>query len=130
MRNFADFDCVKSDTTWSKTEYYHMEKTDREPEYICTVINTHATVKLPKCQFCRKKQSECEAGILLIISPLFQIKLKMRLYYEYLGPSILAGFDTYKYRSKDTSPLSNYVMHPFWNQVSSILTYRAFSSSC
>jgi len=41
----------------------------------------------------------------------------MKLYYEYLGPSILAGFDTYKYSSKDTSPLSNYVMHPFWNQV-------------
>lgn len=41
----------------------------------------------------------------------------MRLYYEYLGPEILAGFDTYKYSSKDTSPLSQYVMHPFWNQV-------------
>jgi len=39
------------------------------------------------------------------------------LYYEYLGPKILAGFDTYKYSSKDTSPLSQYVMHPFWNQV-------------
>ena len=44
----------------------------------------------------------------------------MKLYYEYLGPTILAGFDTYKYSSKDTSPLSNYVMHPFWNQVSNI----------
>lgn len=41
----------------------------------------------------------------------------MKLYYEYLGPTILAGFDTYKYSSKDTSPLSQYVMHPFWNQV-------------
>jgi len=41
----------------------------------------------------------------------------MKLYYEYLGPTILSGFDTYKYSSKDTSPLSEYVMHPFWNQV-------------
>ena len=38
------------------------------------------------------------------------------LRYEYLGPEVLAGFDTYKYSCKDTSPLSNYVMHPFWNQ--------------
>ncbi len=42
---------------------------------------------------------------------------KMGLYYEYLGPKILTGFDSYKYSSKDTSPLSQYVMHPFWNQV-------------
>jgi hypothetical protein len=41
----------------------------------------------------------------------------MGLYYEYLGPKILTGFDSYKYSSKDTSPLSQYVMHPFWNQV-------------
>jgi len=40
----------------------------------------------------------------------------MKLYYSYLGPEILSGFDAYKYSSKDTSPLSNYVMHPFWNQ--------------
>jgi len=40
----------------------------------------------------------------------------MKLYYSYLGPQILSGFDAYKYSSKDTSPLSNYVMHPFWNQ--------------
>lgn len=39
------------------------------------------------------------------------------LHYEYLGAKILAGFDTYKYSCKDTSPLSQYVMHPFWNQV-------------
>ena len=38
------------------------------------------------------------------------------LRYEYLGPEVLAGFDTYKYSCRDTSPLSNYVMHPFWNQ--------------
>ena len=41
----------------------------------------------------------------------------MQLFYSYLGPDILRGFDSYKYSSKDTSPLSNYVMHPFWNQV-------------
>eukprot|EP00088_Acartia_fossae_P044104 TRINITY_DN4674_c0_g3_i1.p1 TRINITY_DN4674_c0_g3~~TRINITY_DN4674_c0_g3_i1.p1 ORF type:complete len:441 (-),score=61.47 TRINITY_DN4674_c0_g3_i1:253-1575(-) len=39
------------------------------------------------------------------------------LHYDYLGSKILAGFDTYKYCCKDTSPLSQYVMHPFWNQV-------------
>ena len=39
--------------------------------------------------------------------------------YEYLGPKILTGFDSYKYSSKDTSPISQYVMHPFWNQVGS-----------
>jgi len=38
------------------------------------------------------------------------------LYYEYLGREVLTGFDSYKYSCKDTSPLSNYVMHPFWNQ--------------
>ena len=38
------------------------------------------------------------------------------LRYQYLGPEVLAGFDTYKYSCRDTSPLSNYVMHPFWNQ--------------
>jgi len=41
----------------------------------------------------------------------------MKLFYSYLGPDILRGFDSYKYSSKDTSPLSNHVMHPFWNQV-------------
>lgn len=40
----------------------------------------------------------------------------MVLYRQYLGPEVLAGFDSYKYSCKDTSPLSNYVMHPFWNQ--------------
>ena len=28
----------------------------------------------------------------------------------------LEGFDRYKYACRDTSPLSNYVMHPFWNK--------------
>jgi len=41
----------------------------------------------------------------------------MVLHIDYLGKEVLDGFDTYKYSSKDTSPLSNYVMHPFWNQV-------------
>lgn len=34
----------------------------------------------------------------------------------YITQEELSGFDTYKYSSVDTSPLSNYVMHPFWNQ--------------
>uniref|UniRef100_A0A8W7Q1R7 Ethanolaminephosphotransferase 1 n=1 Tax=Anopheles coluzzii TaxID=1518534 RepID=A0A8W7Q1R7_ANOCL len=33
----------------------------------------------------------------------------------YLTKEHLAGFDNYKYNAKDTSPLSIYVMHPFWN---------------
>jgi len=37
--------------------------------------------------------------------------------YDYLSPQELAGFDRYKYKSVDTSPLANYVMHPFWNEV-------------
>ena len=37
--------------------------------------------------------------------------------YDYLGPEVLRGYDAYKYSCQDTSPLSNYVMHPFWNQV-------------
>ncbi|XP_023343041.1 ethanolaminephosphotransferase 1 isoform X2 [Eurytemora carolleeae] len=48
---------------------------------------------------------------------LFFQKRMVGLYYEYLGPTILSGFETYKYSCKDTSPLSQYVMHPFWNQV-------------
>ena len=39
------------------------------------------------------------------------------LYHEYLGKDTLKGFDLYKYSCQDTSPLSNYLMHPFWNQV-------------
>uniref|UniRef100_H2Y793 Selenoprotein I n=1 Tax=Ciona savignyi TaxID=51511 RepID=H2Y793_CIOSA len=34
----------------------------------------------------------------------------------YITDSELRGFDSYKYSCKDTSPLSVYVMHPFWNQ--------------
>ena len=54
----------------------------------------------------------------------------MKLYYSYLGPQILSGFDSYKYSSKDTSPLSNYVMHPFWNQVNTIPCLLGNDSSC
>jgi len=34
----------------------------------------------------------------------------------YISKKQLKGFDSYKYSCKDTSPLANYVMHPFWNQ--------------
>ncbi|XP_028162238.1 ethanolaminephosphotransferase 1-like isoform X1 [Ostrinia furnacalis] len=34
---------------------------------------------------------------------------------RFLTPDKLAGFEKYKYNSIDTSVLSNYVMHPFWN---------------
>ncbi|XP_075232166.1 ethanolaminephosphotransferase 1-like [Lycorma delicatula] len=36
---------------------------------------------------------------------------------EYLTPEHLSGFENYKYSSIDTSPLSVYVMHPFWDRV-------------
>merc|ERR1712123_383044 len=35
--------------------------------------------------------------------------------FKYITNEQLNGFDSYKYSCKDTSPLSNYVMHPFWN---------------
>ncbi|KAI1287612.1 Ethanolaminephosphotransferase 1 [Halotydeus destructor] len=35
---------------------------------------------------------------------------------KYLAEEHLKGFEKYKYSSVDTSPISNYVMHPFWNQ--------------
>ncbi|CAH0407013.1 unnamed protein product [Chilo suppressalis] len=34
---------------------------------------------------------------------------------RFLTPDKLEGFEKYKYNSIDTSVLSNYVMHPFWN---------------
>ncbi|KAI8432862.1 hypothetical protein MSG28_013789 [Choristoneura fumiferana] len=37
--------------------------------------------------------------------------------YKYLTREHLKGFDNYKYSAIDTSPLSQYVMHPFWNTV-------------
>ncbi|VDM91612.1 unnamed protein product [Litomosoides sigmodontis] len=37
--------------------------------------------------------------------------------YKYLSERQLKGFDTYKYCSVDSSPLSNYVSHPFWNWI-------------
>ncbi|XP_065342656.1 ethanolaminephosphotransferase 1-like [Cloeon dipterum] len=36
---------------------------------------------------------------------------------KYLTKEQLSGFEHYKYSSIDTSPLSIYVMHPFWNTV-------------
>uniref|UniRef100_A0A1E1WQU2 Uncharacterized protein n=1 Tax=Pectinophora gossypiella TaxID=13191 RepID=A0A1E1WQU2_PECGO len=38
-------------------------------------------------------------------------------YHKYLTREHLEGFDNYKYMAIDTSPLSVYVMHPFWNKV-------------
>jgi len=35
--------------------------------------------------------------------------------FQYITNEQLNGFDSYKYSCKDTSPLSNWVMHPFWN---------------
>ncbi|KAH7973986.1 hypothetical protein HPB49_008269 [Dermacentor silvarum] len=35
---------------------------------------------------------------------------------RYLSEEELKGFENYEYTCKDTSPLSNYVMHPFWDQ--------------
>uniref|UniRef100_A0A915CCT7 Ethanolaminephosphotransferase 1 n=1 Tax=Parascaris univalens TaxID=6257 RepID=A0A915CCT7_PARUN len=34
---------------------------------------------------------------------------------HYLSERQIKGFDTYKYSSVDTSPISNYISHPFWN---------------
>lgn len=36
---------------------------------------------------------------------------------KYLSDVELNGFDKYKYKSADTSPISNYITHPFWNFV-------------
>lgn len=38
-----------------------------------------------------------------------------------LSQEILDGFDKYKYNAVDTSPLSVYVMHPFWNRIVKIV---------
>ncbi|KXJ21208.1 ethanolaminephosphotransferase 1 [Exaiptasia diaphana] len=43
--------------------------------------------------------------------------LKPYVKWDYLGREELAGFDRYKYKSLDTSPISNYLTHPFWNRV-------------
>ncbi|CAF2474109.1 unnamed protein product [Rotaria sp. Silwood2] len=37
------------------------------------------------------------------------------LNYQYLGPAHLKGLDAYKYNAVDTSPVSLYIMQPFWN---------------
>ena len=36
--------------------------------------------------------------------------------FRYYSTKTLRGFDSYKYRALDTSPLSIYVMHPFWDR--------------
>ncbi|KAL7026817.1 hypothetical protein ACKWTF_005181 [Chironomus riparius] len=36
---------------------------------------------------------------------------------EYLTKELLSGFDKYQYSARDTSPLSIYIMHPFWNWI-------------
>ncbi|KAL0812058.1 hypothetical protein ABMA28_009448 [Loxostege sticticalis] len=41
--------------------------------------------------------------------------------YKYLTKKHLKGLDNYKYSAIDTSPLSNYVMHPLWNTTVKIL---------
>ncbi|XP_066592681.1 ethanolaminephosphotransferase 1-like [Prorops nasuta] len=41
----------------------------------------------------------------------------MKLEIKYLTEEHLTGFENYKYSSLDTSPLSVYIMHPFWNRV-------------
>ena len=33
---------------------------------------------------------------------------------NYLDTEHLHGFDSYKYCSVDTSPISTYITHPFW----------------
>ncbi|KAL7739085.1 hypothetical protein ACLKA6_011416 [Drosophila palustris] len=42
-------------------------------------------------------------------------RVRQMLNYKYLTRVQIDGFDNYKYSSIDTSPLSQYVMHPFWN---------------
>ncbi|CAG0905271.1 unnamed protein product [Cyprideis torosa] len=49
--------------------------------------------------------------------PMLDALKRSMLQSEYLKPEVVAGFDSYKYSCLDTSPLSQYVMHPFWNQV-------------
>ncbi|XP_034942727.1 ethanolaminephosphotransferase 1-like [Chelonus insularis] len=42
---------------------------------------------------------------------------RINLAVKYLNQDHLTGFENYKYSSLDTSPLSIYVMHPFWEKV-------------
>ncbi|KAH8274071.1 hypothetical protein KR044_009875 [Drosophila immigrans] len=41
--------------------------------------------------------------------------IRRLLDYKYLTRAQINGFDNYKYSAIDTSPLSQYVMHPFWD---------------
>lgn len=45
------------------------------------------------------------------------VDVKKMMEYEYLTKEHLSGFNKYKYSARDTSPLSVYVMHPFWNYI-------------
>ncbi|BFZ16875.1 hypothetical protein BsWGS_19914 [Bradybaena similaris] len=36
--------------------------------------------------------------------------------FVYLSKEVLSGFDNYKYSAVDTSPVSKYICHPFWNR--------------
>jgi len=54
--------------------------------------------------------------ICVCIDEIWPHKMLKKLYHSYLGQEVLEGFDQYKYNCKDTSPLSKYVMHPFWNR--------------
>ncbi|XP_015117334.1 ethanolaminephosphotransferase 1 [Diachasma alloeum] len=42
---------------------------------------------------------------------------RINLEVKYLTQEHLTGFENYKYSCLDTSPLSIYIMHPFWNKV-------------
>ncbi|XP_053618267.1 ethanolaminephosphotransferase 1-like isoform X2 [Plodia interpunctella] len=44
--------------------------------------------------------------------------------YKYLSKEHLNGLDSYKYSAIDTSPLSNYVMHPSWNAAVKLIPKR------
>ncbi|XP_041357098.1 ethanolaminephosphotransferase 1-like [Gigantopelta aegis] len=37
--------------------------------------------------------------------------------FVYLSKEVLTGLDNYKYSAVDTSPVSKYICHPFWNQI-------------
>lgn len=44
------------------------------------------------------------------------VRLETQSMFRYYSTKTLRGFDSYKYRALDTSPLSIYVMHPFWDK--------------
>ena len=58
-------------------------------------------------------------GLCHIVSEnLFFSAFRMLPVYPFLSKEVLDGFKyKYKYSSQDTSPFSNWVMHPFWNRL-------------